>query len=87
MSERENREDREKGLGAGRRKRRVLSPEKKFQIFLRSQGGEKPVGEILRREGLYSSDLTHSPTGKGWGTGAVRYPSWGESEGNIGGGI
>lgn len=58
MSERENRDDREKGSGAGRRKRRVLSPEKKFQIFLESQGGEKPVGEILRREGLYSSDLT-----------------------------
>ena len=41
-----------------KRKRRILSPEKKYQIFLESQRGETPVGEILRREGLYSSDLT-----------------------------
>ena len=39
-------------------KRRFLSPEKKFQIFLETQRGDKPAGEILRREGLYSSDLT-----------------------------
>lgn len=39
-------------------KRRFLSPEKKFQIFLETQRGDKPSGEILRREGLYSSDLT-----------------------------
>ena len=38
-------------------KKRILTPEKKFQIFLESQRGETPVGEILRREGLYSSDL------------------------------
>jgi transposase-like protein len=38
-------------------KRRFLSPEKKFQIFLETQRGDKPVGEILRREGLYSDDL------------------------------
>jgi len=38
-------------------KRRFLSPEKKFQIFLETQRGDKPSGEILRREGLYSSDL------------------------------
>ena len=42
----------------GKRKRRYLSPEKKFQIFLESQRGESPVGEILRREGIYSTDLT-----------------------------
>jgi len=41
----------------GRRKRRFLSPEKKFQIFLESQSGRTPVGEILRREGIYSTDL------------------------------
>jgi len=41
----------------GKRKRRYLSPEKKFQIFLESQRGESPVGEILRREGMYSTDL------------------------------
>lgn len=39
-------------------KRRFLSPQKKFQIFLEAQRGDKPSGEILRREGLYSSDLT-----------------------------
>ena len=41
----------------GKKKRRLLSPEKKYQIFLESQSGEGPVGEILRREGLYSTDL------------------------------
>ena len=42
----------------GKKKRRILSAEKKFQIFLESQCGKKPVGEILRREGIYSTDLT-----------------------------
>ena len=37
--------------------RRFLSPEKKFQIFLEAQRGDTPSAEILRREGLYSSDL------------------------------
>jgi transposase-like protein len=41
----------------GRNKRRFLSPEKKYQIFLEAQRGEAPVGELLRREGLYSTDL------------------------------
>ena len=41
----------------GKKKRRFLSPEKKFQIFLESQNAKTPVGEILRREGLYSTDL------------------------------
>lgn len=41
----------------GKKKRRLLSPEKKFQIFLESQTGKTPVGEILRREGIYSTDL------------------------------
>ena len=41
-----------------RKKRRYLSPEKKFQIYLETQRGESPVGEILRREGIYSTDLT-----------------------------
>ncbi len=39
------------------KKRRFLSPEKKFQIYLEAQSGDKPVGELLRREGLYSTDL------------------------------
>jgi len=41
----------------GRKKRRILSPEKKFQIFLESHSGNNPVGELLRREGIYSTDL------------------------------
>jgi transposase-like protein len=41
----------------GRNKRRFLSPEKKYQIFLEAQRGEAPIGELLRREGLYSTDL------------------------------
>jgi transposase-like protein len=40
-----------------KRKRRFLSPEKKFQIFVESVSGKTPVGEILRREGMYSTDL------------------------------
>ena len=40
-----------------KKKRRYLSPEKKFQIYLESQRGDSPVGEILRREGIYSTDL------------------------------
>jgi transposase-like protein len=40
-----------------KKKRRYLSPEKKFQIFLESQRGDSPVGEILRREGIFSTDL------------------------------
>ena len=39
------------------KKRRYLSAEKKFQIYLEAQANDKPVGELLRREGLYSTDL------------------------------
>jgi transposase-like protein len=45
------------GKEVSRRERRLFSAEKKFQIYLEAQRGEKPVGEILRREGLYSTDL------------------------------
>jgi transposase-like protein len=38
------------------KKRRYLSAEKKFQLYLEAQDG-KPVGELLRREGLFSTDL------------------------------
>ena len=41
----------------GHKKRRWLSAEKKYQIFLEAQQGDTPVGEVLRREGLYSTDL------------------------------
>ena len=40
-----------------KKKRRFLSAEKKFQIYLESQSGKTQVGEILRREGIYSTDL------------------------------
>jgi transposase-like protein len=40
-----------------KKKRRLLSPEKKFQIFLESHTAKSPVGELLRREGIYSTDL------------------------------
>ena len=40
-----------------KKKRRFLSPEKKFQIYLESQSGNTQVREILRREGIYSTDL------------------------------
>lgn len=40
-----------------KKKRHYLSPEKKFQIYLETQRGETPIGEILRREGIYSTDL------------------------------
>ena len=39
------------------KKRRYLTAEKKFQIYLEAQASDKPVGELLRREGLYSTDL------------------------------
>ncbi|NDE85799.1 MAG: hypothetical protein EB056_07265 [Verrucomicrobia bacterium] len=39
------------------KKRRFLSAEKKFQIYLEAQSSDKPVGELLRREGLFSTDL------------------------------
>ena len=44
-------------LSEGKKKRQFLSAEKKFQIYLESQSGKNPTGEILRREGLYSTDL------------------------------
>jgi len=40
-----------------KQKRRFLTPEKKFQIFLETQSPNCAVGEVLRREGIYSTDL------------------------------
>ena len=40
-----------------KKKRRYLSAEKKFQIYLEAQDGNHPVGEILRWESLFSTDL------------------------------
>ena len=39
------------------KKRRFMSAEKKFQIYLEAQSSDKPRGELLRREGLFSTDL------------------------------
>jgi transposase-like protein len=39
------------------KKRRFLTAEKKFQIYLEAQTSDQPIGELLRREGLYSTDL------------------------------
>lgn len=40
-----------------RPRRRWLSAQKKFDLFLECSIPGAPIGEILRREGLYSSDL------------------------------
>jgi transposase-like protein len=39
------------------KKRRFLTAEKKFQIYLEAQNSDQPVSELLRRKGLYSTDL------------------------------
>ncbi len=38
-------------------KRKRLTPEEKFDIFIQSCRGDTPLAEILRRHGIYSSDL------------------------------
>lgn len=53
MNETENQTKTEKIKG----KRRYLPAEKKYQLFLEAERGGQPLGELLRREGLYSSDL------------------------------
>ena len=40
-----------------KKKRRYLSAEKKFQIYLETQRPDQSVGEVLRREGMFSTDL------------------------------
>ena len=40
-----------------KKRRRYLSAEKKFQIYLETQRPDQPVGEILRREDMFSTDL------------------------------
>ena len=47
---------------ASKKKRRFLSAEKKFQIYLEAQSPDKPIGELLRREGLFSTDLARIRT-------------------------
>jgi len=48
----------DKNTNQKRKKRSPISAEKKYQIFLEAQRGSGPVAEILRREGLYATDLT-----------------------------
>ena len=40
------------------RKRKKLTAQEKWQIFLETTAKDAPVGEILRRHGRYSSELT-----------------------------
>ena len=40
------------------RTRKKMTAQEKWQIFLETTAKDAPVGEILRRHGLYSSDLT-----------------------------
>jgi transposase-like protein len=44
--------------GEGARKRRKLLPEDRFRIFLEASRGDVPVASVLRKWGIYSSDLT-----------------------------
>jgi hypothetical protein len=53
----ENKKGEQRQREGVRRSRRLLSAEKKYQIFLEAQREEKKAAEILRREGLYSTDL------------------------------
>ncbi len=50
-------DDRDKKETGSKRRRRNLSAEKKYQIFLETQAKDCSVGEVLRREGMYSTDL------------------------------
>src|SRR3989338_1204411 len=40
------------------KRRKKLRPEEKWQIFMETSANGAPVGEILRRHGLYASELT-----------------------------
>ena len=40
------------------KKRKKLSPQEKWQIFQETNAKNAPVGEILRRHGLYSAELS-----------------------------
>ena len=43
---------------ASGKRRKKLRPEEKWQIFVETSANGAPVGEILRRHGLYASELT-----------------------------
>lgn len=40
------------------RKRKKFTPQEKWQVFLETSAKNAPIGEILRRCGLHSSELT-----------------------------
>jgi transposase-like protein len=42
----------------GRKRRKRLTAEKKFDIFLETTKADTAIGEVLRREGIYPSDLS-----------------------------
>jgi transposase len=44
-------------MGNGKKQRRRLSAEEKWEIYLECENPEAKIGEILRKHGLYSSDL------------------------------
>lgn len=44
-------------LGDPVKKRKKLSPEEKFTIFMEASRRDVPVGEVLRKWGIHSSDL------------------------------
>jgi transposase len=45
------------GSGEPVKKRKNLSPEEKYEIFLEASRGDIGVGEVLRKWGIHSSDL------------------------------
>ncbi len=47
-----------KETDTGKSRRKKLTAKEKWQIFLETSVKDAPVGEILRRYGLYSSELT-----------------------------
>jgi transposase-like protein len=47
----------EKPTPTPRKTRRRLTAEKKYEIFLATLQNDKAMGDILRQEGLYGSDL------------------------------
>jgi transposase-like protein len=44
-------------LGTEKKKRRQLSAETKYTIFLEAGRGDVPVAEVLRKHGIHSSEL------------------------------
>jgi transposase-like protein len=45
------------GVGNGKKQKRRLSAEEKWEIYQECEKPGAPIGEVLRKQGLYSSDL------------------------------